>query len=199
MIPNTLRLFFNEVIMNRYVKLLIAVLCIPLTACCFSGCGLFGQKPPSEDKIKAVFAENEDAFKASAKYLLSFEEKFSNLDNVYITKPDEVTVYTRQPGTVYLDKKVMKIEEAAEDISALFSAGCKSIGMSGSANINSSSPNSIYYRMWSATIYDIDCGIAVSKDEGGTPKTEFMTKLSPISDDGWYYYVSDYEEWREAQ
>lgn len=186
--------------MNRYIKVLIAVLCIPITACAFSGCGLFGQKPPGEDKMKAVFTENETAFKASAKYLLSFEDKYENLENVYITKPDEVTVYTRQPGTVYLDEKVVKTETtAAEDISALFNAGCKSIGMSGSANINSSSPNSIYYRMWSATIYDIDCGIAVSKDEGGTPKTEFMTKLSPISDDGWYYYISDYEDWREAQ
>ncbi len=186
--------------MNRYIKLLIAVLCIPLTACCFSGCGLFGQKPPGEDKIKAVFTENEDAFRASAKYLLSFEDKFSNLENVYITKPDEITVYTRQPGTVYLDDQTVKPEgNAAEHISALFNAGCKSIGMSGSANTNSNSPNSIYFRMWSATVRDTDCGIAVSKDEGGTPKTEFMTKLSPISDDGWYYYISDYEDWREAQ
>lgn len=186
--------------MNRYVKLLIAVLCIPLTAYCFSGCGLFGQKPPGEDKIKTVFTENEAVFRESAKYLLSFENEYSNLASIYITKPDEATVYTRQPGTVYLDENVVKIEgDAAKHISALFKAGCKSIGMSGSANTNSNSPNSIYYRMWSATAKDIDCGIAVSKDGGGTPKTEFMTELSPISDDGWYYYVSDYEDWREAE
>ena len=186
--------------MNRYIKILIAVLCIPLSVCAFSGCGLFGKRPPGEDKMKAVFDENEAAFRASAKYLLSFEDKFSNLENVYITKPDEITVYTRRPGTVYLDKQTVKPEgDDAEHISALFKASCKSIGMSGSANINSNSPNSIYYRMWTATAKDIDCGIAISKDEGGTPKTEFMTELSPISDDGWYYYVSDYEEWREAR
>ncbi len=31
------------------------------------------------------------------------------------------------------------------------------------------------------------------------PEVQYATEFTPVSDDGWYYYVADYNEWRVNQ
>ena len=55
--------------------------------------------------------------------------------------------------------------------------------------------NTIVLNQW-AGLADIGCGIAYSINGTDAPKVQFMTVLVPLSEDGWYYYVDDYNEWR---
>ncbi len=58
--------------------------------------------------------------------------------------------------------------------------------------------NTISLLQWTG-LRDIGCGIACSIQKADTPEVEFVTELIPMYVDGWYYYVSDYETWRNAQ
>ena len=55
--------------------------------------------------------------------------------------------------------------------------------------------NTIYLLQWRSS-QDIGCGIAYTINGTSKPNVQFTTELIPISDDGWYYFVSDYNKWR---
>lgn len=56
--------------------------------------------------------------------------------------------------------------------------------------------NTVKFMMWKGFIVDIDCGILYSINGRDEPETEYMTKIEPLSERGWYYYVSDFNQWR---
>lgn len=58
--------------------------------------------------------------------------------------------------------------------------------------------NTIYLLQWKG-LQDIGCGIAYTINGIDVPEIAFATKILPLSIDGWFYYVSDYEEWRNNQ
>lgn len=58
--------------------------------------------------------------------------------------------------------------------------------------------NTIYLLQWKG-IRDVGCGIAYSINGINNPEIEYVTQLVPLSNDGWFYYVSDYEEWRRTR
>jgi hypothetical protein len=36
----------------------------------------------------------------------------------------------------------------------------------------------------------------IENDEKKLPTTQYLTELQPLQTTAWYYYVADYEEWR---
>ena len=50
--------------------------------------------------------------------------------------------------------------------------------------------NTIYLLQW-RSMQDIGCGIAYSINGTSKPEIQYATELIPISEDGWFYYVSD--------
>ena len=58
--------------------------------------------------------------------------------------------------------------------------------------------NTIEFQQWSGLL-DIGCGIAYTVNGTDAPEIQFATKLIPISEDGWFYYIYDYNEWREQR
>ena len=55
--------------------------------------------------------------------------------------------------------------------------------------------STIILRQWKG-LQDIGCGIACSINALEMPEIEYMTELVPLSTEGWYYYVDDYNKWR---
>lgn len=55
--------------------------------------------------------------------------------------------------------------------------------------------NTIELNQWRG-FRDIGCGMAYSINGIDSPDIMFATKLVPISDEGWFYYVYDYNTWR---
>ena len=43
---------------------------------------------------------------------------------------------------------------------------------------------------------DRSAGLAYSVDGENAPILQYLTKLEPLSQEGWYYYEADYNEWR---
>lgn len=64
-------------------------------------------------------------------------------------------------------------------------------------NINKNG-DTISLLQWTG-LRDIGCGIACTINGENTPEIEFVTQLVPMSDNGWYYYVSDYNVWRNMR
>lgn len=58
--------------------------------------------------------------------------------------------------------------------------------------------NTVTLLQWRG-VYDVGCGIIYTNNVEESINTEFVTELIPISEDGWYYYVSDYNAWRNGQ
>ena len=56
----------------------------------------------------------------------------------------------------------------------------------------------IVYELWDSP-QDIGCGIAYSFVNGAQPDIQFLTEIQPLSIANWYYYVTDYNEWRAMQ
>ena len=55
--------------------------------------------------------------------------------------------------------------------------------------------NTIYLLQWTG-LQDISCGIAYTINKVDLPQVIYTTQLLPLSNEGWYYYVADYELWR---
>ena len=56
--------------------------------------------------------------------------------------------------------------------------------------------NTIFFEKWA--FLERDRGIAYSINGEDKPVLEFLVKLEPLSEDGWYYYEADYEEYRNG-
>ena len=59
----------------------------------------------------------------------------------------------------------------------------------------SKNENSIVFSQWESD-QNKGCGIAFSINGVDKPKVDFMIELKTLSKSGWFYYYSDYEEWR---
>lgn len=56
----------------------------------------------------------------------------------------------------------------------------------------------ISFLQWAGSS-DIGCGIVYSQDIDESIDREFITELAPLSDECWFYYVSDYNAWRTGK
>ncbi|MCC8013867.1 MAG: hypothetical protein LIO87_01620 [Eubacterium sp.] len=55
------------------------------------------------------------------------------------------------------------------------------------------SNNTVYFQLWSTR--DIGKGIAYSAD-GSDLEIDFLTNSEPLSEENWYYYEADFNEWK---
>ena len=61
--------------------------------------------------------------------------------------------------------------------------------------IISKNANTIRFVIWTRGM-DFGSGITYSINKIDYPTIEYLTKLEPLSEDGWYYYEADYSKWR---
>ena len=94
-------------------------------------------------------------------------------------------------GTILIDLADQRIEEVEikKAIQVLWSDGCFRIS-------KQDDDNAIIYSIWKRYIGDIDCGFVYAIDHTRSPKVQYLTKLIPLSEEGWYYYLAEYEKWR---
>ncbi len=133
--------------------------------------------PPSAEDIESFVAENRNCIILINEYLLELEDR-----DAYISDDD---------GSILIALENQTIEDDAvrEAIMCIWKKGCFSITKH---NTN----NAIVYTIWKRTIGHVDCGFVYAIDHSLPPKAVFQTELSPLSEEGWYYYLADYEGWR---
>lgn len=133
--------------------------------------------PPNKEKMEKYFQRDKDDLKIIADYL-------GDLDYSYVTI-DKSGVESGQMFTG-ANTRYQKIgdETVMDSLKRLLKN--KKYKVVGKNN------NTIFFQKW--RFLEKDRGIAV--DEDGPILVEFLIKSEPLSETGWYYYESDYEEYR---
>ena len=156
-------------------KMVIGIIIVTLLAVCCS-CTEFNEPYSFGDMENFLNAQKEDV-QTITDFLLKLE-----YDNVQISDMN---------GKFFANHHSFDINEAntQESIKKLFEKGCLFIG-------KDVKENSVYFRMWHRIRGSVECGLSYAIEKERIPTVQFQTELVSFDDDGWYYYVADYEEWR---
>ena len=153
-----------------------------------SGCVLAKRNtPPTVETVETWFQENRADFLTIVDYCRrsEYELLIISLYEVYgDTSLDDVL------DDVFADFDSITIEdrEVRSAIERLFSKGiCLGIYKEGKV---------IEFLLWTGFIRDIGCGLLYISIPNHKPSTQYMTERQPLSEDGWFYYIDDYNEWR---
>ena len=131
--------------------------------------------PPSINAVRNQFLSNKDEINVIVEYMID-----SGYEDIYISSAD---------GFMLADLVEIKIhdEECGAAIKKL---------IQGNEYIHiAKNSNTIYFLQWRG-LKDIGCGITYSINRTDAPEIQFATELVPLFDDGWFYYMSDYNRWR---
>ena len=159
------------------MKKRIIYVSILLLALLLESCGRYGFDPPREEEIESFVTEHFDEISIINNYLL----ELGNID---------VSI-SNGKGSVYIGREEKKIEDTTtkDIVRWLWRNGCKKI-------YKDCKNNAVVYKMWKRTYDEADCGFVYAIDSGKLPEAEFQTELIPLSEEGWYYYLAEYNEWR---
>lgn len=160
--------------MKRFIKFISAFVSsalLLLSGTC--GCAVLERNPPFVSEVQAIFERDKESLLLVTDYFIN-----AGYTDLYINDDCE---------TALADLDKIHINDAAT-ISAfkqLRSKGYEFFSKKG---------NTISFGIWSR-FRDVGCGIAYSID-GAEISVEYMAESAPLSEDGWYYYVDDFNEWR---
>lgn len=157
---------------NQSAIILLTVLAFLLVF--FSGCKDLNT-PPDIDSIQERFGTSYDSIETVVDFLISCGY-------------EDVSIRDTK-GTMVADLTRVQINN--DDVST----AVKSLIDNGKYLLIVKNGNTIYFLMWRG-LRDIGCGIAYTINGVDTPEIEYSTELTPLSEDGWFYYVSDYNTWR---
>lgn len=134
--------------------------------------------PPTVGAVNTLFVKERDAIDAVVNQMAHM-----GFCDIYIPRND---------GQMLADLSMLEIQEET------FLLAIDRLLGSGSYLQMGKEGNTVWLLQWTG-VRDIGCGIAYSIDGITPPYIEYCTELIPISADGWYYYVSDYNLWRSSR
>lgn len=146
-------------------------------AFCFLGCNTTA---PSIGQFEKIFQEYESDFSTVSTYLENIQAEWALIET------DNGKINIGFQNQIINDSLVL------ESLNHLWKAGCFSIYMN-------RENNSICFGLWkTGMVGDADAGLlyAIENDEKKLPTTQYLTELQPLQADSWYYYIADYEEYR---
>ena len=141
------------------------------------------------DRAQGLMQSNGDDFQIIADYLMS-----NDCDSIHIEAANETMLLMHHSSdSIYatIEKEYVTItaEEVNRAIKTVMGKGCNTIYKNG---------DTIEFLMWTK-FTDFGAGIVYYTGATGTPDIQFLTKLEPLSYEGWYYYEEDYNEWRSKK
>lgn len=133
----------------------------------------------SEKRADRIFERDYDELIQVAEYLIA-------LDNITDASIDDRSgIMTLRFG----DRMEITDNDVKKAIKSLFNKGYDSIVKDDN--------NTIYFVRWRHPIFGWDKGFAFSVDGSRALDIEYLVDQKPLSKSDWYYFESDYEEWRE--
>ncbi|MFT3950868.1 MAG: hypothetical protein QM689_02735 [Oscillospiraceae bacterium] len=158
-----------------FIVAIIVIAAVVGLACAF----IYSFAPPDKSKTEKYF--NHDVAEIN---LVKDYMSYSGYLEIYIDKATikNDTMFT---GVITNDVRI----EDSEVVKAI-----KRLINQRGVNCISKDGNTIYFEKW--RLSDQSRGIAYSINKTDKPELQYLTKLEPLSEDGWYYYETDYNEWR---
>jgi len=155
---------------SKSFRLLVLVLLINML---LAGC--YYSTPPGIEKVQEHFDQNTNEIQVIVDFLAN-----SEYENVYITESN---------GKMFADLNDVKIEDPGVVMAVDF------LLENNRFYTISKRDNTIIFLQWKG-LQDIGCGIAYTINKIDPPQVEFATTMLPLDDNGWFYYVDDYELWK---
>ena len=139
---------------------------------------------PSQDTINSNFSKDKESLVTITEYARGLEYEFISIrshknDNGMITISDT-------KSSIFGEEMQISDPNVIDVLTHLFNE-C------GYNNISKTKNEFIEFQKWSTR--NVGCGIVYSYN-GEEPNIEFLTILEPLDESGWYYYVSDFDEYR---
>lgn len=167
----------KKIIKNNW-RFIIAIVFV-LAIITFILIEIYNLKPPDKNDTEKYFLEDKEK-------LIFLTEYFENYDyeEIYVDKSN------LKNGTMFTGSNTKDVNIDDESLLNLLNElmknrNYKSIKKDG---------NTISFEKWS--LGEKSYGIAYSINKKDKPEIEYLTKLESLSEPGWYYYKSDYNEWR---
>lgn len=136
--------------------------------------------PPDKEKMDSYFERDQSDFAIITEYFINSGYSYINIDKSNIKKG---TMFT---GANTHDKRI-EDDAVIKSLNRLFGKqGYHVIGRN---------DNTVFFQKWS--FLEKDRGIAYSINGKDKPVVEFLIKLETLSENGWYYYEADYNEYRK--
>lgn len=158
-----------------YSLLLVLFLCYILTSC--------SPEPPDVASVEEHFRNNQEDIQTVVDFIINLEYSSISIDTA--------------DGTMLADLETVEIED--EDVNnAIKRLLGRTLGNSSQYYSIYRSLNTIDFSQWSSP-QDIGCGVAYSISGEFPPIIQYCTELVPLSEEGWYYYVDDYNAWRTGK
>ena len=141
---------------------------------------IYSFSPPDKNKAERLLARDKADMILITEHFIK-----SNYLEIYINES------RAKKGSMFtgLETRDVNIEDrtVAEAIYRLFEKrGYKGINRDG---------NTISFLKWTR-LMDFGSGIVYSINREDEPVLQYLTKIEPLSENGWYYYEEDYNEWR---
>lgn len=140
-------------------------------------------EPPKIAEVEIVFQLNRDDIQIVVDFMISSEYKTIRIDAEGSTGLKSTDGYHFETQEIILDQKT---QEAANRL------------LSGKYKTISKSENTITLHQWN-WFNDVSCGAAFTINSQDLPGVPYVTKLIPMKQEGWYYYVADFNQWRLEQ
>ena len=159
-------------------KLIVSIILSVCLAMFSWGCAGFGSfsSTPNKEKIIKSFTACYDDCVAIVEYMasLEYEHCFINDDNgQYFGEFEYITISDR---------------EVSAAIKRLWKKGCHHVR-------KDISDNSISFEFW-YSVFEMDAGVLYQIDPSSDSSVQYMTQIEETDNEGWYYYVADYNLWR---
>lgn len=160
------------------IGFIMAIVFVTVVVSCIWN-AIYSLKPPDKDDTEKYFDQEKNDLFLVTEYLTKLE-----WSEIYINKSDfrKNILYI---GVAANEVKIDEEEVATAIVRLVKKRNYKVIKKNG---------NTIYFEKW---FFGEECrGIAYSINRKDKPVIEYLTELEPLSENGWYYYEADYNEWR---
>ncbi len=112
------------------------------------------------------------------------------LVNDYLLKQERV-ILLDDDGSIFIDFVDQRIDDdtVMEAIRSLWREGCVRI-------TKFNEDNAIQYKIWRRDPDGVNCGFVYAIDHTQLPEVQYQIEITPLTIEGWYYYLEDFEKWR---
>ncbi len=163
------------------MRKLLWLLCLMMIVMTGS-CGV--QEPPTAEDIDSFVIEHWEEINMVNKHLMAIESDFASID-------DQNGPVVALSGSYYYDREELMIADDAlsEALHTLWRSGVSEV-------YKDIKDNCIQYLLWNRERGQAWCGFVYAIDTKKPAKVPYQTEMKPLSEEGWYYYLCEYEEWR---
>lgn len=133
--------------------------------------------PPSQQKVSEFYDTNKESLTYIVNYFLE-----TDYETIYIndTKERGMMFAGLENGNIPINDEI-----TSSEINKLMTIH--------GVEVISKDNNIVLFQLWSSK--DKGIGVVYSAD-GEVPKVQFITKADRLSDNKWYYYEEDFNEWK---